>query len=58
MTSNKEYYFIIEKTTTMKIRAKASYEDIARRRLLDKIENGEIVVKDDESTKFKVKRAR
>ena len=56
--NNKEYYFIIEKITTMKMCAKAPYEDIARRRLLNKIENGEIIVKDDKFTTFKIKRAR
>ena len=58
MTKDKEYYFIIEKITTMKIYAKAPYEDIAKRRVLNKLENGEIKVKDDKSTSFRIKRAR
>ena len=56
--NDKEYYFIIEKITTMKICAKAPYEDIAKRRVLNKIENGEINVKDDKFTSFRIKRAR
>ena len=56
--NDKEYYFIVEKTTTMKICAKASYEDIARRRVLNKLESGKLKVKDDKSTKFRIKRAR
>ena len=53
----KHYYFVVEKITTTRIRAAAPYEDIARRRVLKKFESGEITIKDDETTKFKIKRA-
>ena len=55
---NKRYYFVITEILQKKVTVEAPYEAIAKRRLLKKYNDGEIVLSADQFVDMTIKRAR
>ena len=55
---NKEYFFTITEILQKKVVIKAPFEDVARKRLMDKYNKENIVLSADDFVEMKIKRAK
>ena len=55
---NREYFFTITETLQKRVVVKAPFEDIARKRLMDKYNKENIVLSADDFVEMKIKRAK
>ena len=55
---NREYFFTITEVLQKRVVIKAPFEDIARKRLMDKYNKENIVLSADDFVEMKIKRAK